>query len=175
MPKEKYWLSFQQGVKEFQEHPTLHDTNGIKCGLKFTNFADFNLNTENSRLGIALKEGLIASTSLWLIEDDKFIGAFDVRHSLTEELLKKGGNIACYIIPSKRKKGYATRDLKLCCKYAKEVLNLNKVLVTCNASNTGSYKTMLKVMKELGGQEDTPITLDDKEEKRVWISTKDLL
>jgi predicted acetyltransferase len=175
LPKEKYWQSFQKGVEEFKKHPTPYDTNGITCGLKFANFTDFNLNTENNRLGIGLKEGYVKKSRLWLIEDEKFVGAFDIRHSLTEELIKKGGNIAYYIIPSARKKGLATSGLKLCCEYANKELSLNKVLVTCNSNNLASYKTMLKVMNELGGQEDTPVVFDDKVEKRVWITTKDLL
>ena len=171
LPEEKYWLSFLEGVEEFKKFPTDFDTNGIKAGLKYDNFADFKLNSENERLGIGLKEGYVKQTRLWLIEDDKFVGAFDIRHNLTEELKKKGGNVAYYIIPSARKKGFATSGLKLCCKYAKDVLGLNEVLVTCNAKNIASYKTMKKVMIEFGGFEDSIVKLADKEEKRVWITT----
>ena len=172
LPEEKYWLSFLNGVEEFKNHPTPFDTNGIKCGLKFTNFADFNLNSENQRLGIGLKEGYVKQTRLWLIENNNFVGAFDIRHSLNDQLIKKGGNVAYYIIPSCRKRGLASLGLKECCKYAKDVLKLDEILVTCNALNIGSYKTMLKVMKEFGGKEDSPSLFDNIEEKRVWIKTK---
>ena len=171
LPEEKYWLSFLDGVEEFKMYPTPYDTNGIKCGLKFTNFQDFMINIENDRLGVGLKEGYVRQSRLWLINDDKFVGAFDIRHSLTDELKKLGGNIACYIIPSARRKGFASSGLKLCCKYAKEVLGLDEVLVTCNALNIASYKTILKVMHKFGGREDTPIILNDREERRVWIKT----
>lgn len=171
LPEEKYWQSFQEGVEEFKKHPTPYDTNGIRCSLKFTNFADFKLNSENERLGIGLKDGYVKQTRLWLIENEKVVGVFDIRHSLTENLKKEGGNIAYYIMPSARKKGFATSGLKLCCKYAKEVLGLNEVLVTCNAKNIASYKTMKNVMFELGGFEDSIVKLTDKEEKRVWITT----
>lgn len=172
LPEEKYWNSFQEGVEEFKKFPTPYDTNGIKSSLKFTNFADFKINSENDRLGIGLQDGYVKQTRLWLIENEKVVGVFDIRHSLTENLKKEGGNVAYYIMPSARKKGFATSGLKLCCKYAKDVLGLNEVLVTCNAQNIASYKTMKKVMIEFGGFEDTPIIFADKEEKRVWINTK---
>ena len=171
LPEEKYWVSFLEGVEEFKKFPTDFDTNGIKVGLKYGNFADFKLNSENERLGVGLKEGHVRQTRLWLIEGDEFVGAFDIRHSLTDELKKKGGNVAYYIIPSCRKKGLASLGLKKCCKYAKDVLGLDEVLVTCNALNVGSYKTMIKVMKEFGGREDEPFLFDDKKELRVWIRT----
>ena len=171
LPEEKYWLSFLRGVEEFKKFPTPYDTLGIKSGLEYSNFVDYKVSCENNRLGVGLKEGYVASTRLWLIDDDKFVGVFDVRHSLTENLKKEGGNVAYYVIPSMRKRGLASQGLKLCCKYAYDILGLDKVLVTCNALNIASYKTMKKVMLEFGGKEDEPAMLDTKQEKRVWIKT----
>lgn len=171
LPEEKYWESFISGLEEMKNHPTPYDTVGMKSGLNFTSFADYKQDCENNRLGIGLKEGWVAYTRLWLIEDGKFVGAFDLRHALTEYLKKEGGNVAYYIIPSARGRALAQEGLKLCCKYAFEVLGLEEVLVTCNASNIASYKTMKKVMFEYGGIEASPIMLDGKEEKRVWVKT----
>ncbi len=171
LPEEKYWLSFLSGVEEFKKFPTPYDTLGIKSGLEYSNFVDYKVSCENNRLGVGLKEGYVASTRLWLIDDDKFVGVFDVRHSLTENLKKEGGNVAYYVIPSMRKRGLASMGLKLCCRYAYDILGLDKVLVTCNALNIASYKTMKKVMLEFGGKEDEPAMLDTKQEKRVWIKT----
>lgn len=171
LPEEKYWLSFLRGVEEFKKFPTPYDTLGIKSGLEYSNFVDYKVSCENNRLGVGLKEGYVASTRLWLIDDDKFVGVFDVRHSLTENLKKEGGNVAYYVIPSMRKRGLASQGLKLCCRYAYDILGLDEVLVTCNALNIASYKTMKKVMLEFGGKEDEPAMLDTKQEKRVWIKT----
>lgn len=173
LPEKKYWSSFLSGVEEFKKFPTPFDTNGIKVGLKFENFDDFKLSSDNERNGVGLKEGYVRQTRLWLIEDEKFVGAFDIRHSLNESLRKAGGNVAYYIIPSARRKGLAIAGLKLCYKYAKEVLGLDDVLVTCNALNEASYNTMHKVMNEIGGFEDSPVEFVDKIEKRVWIKTRD--
>ena len=172
LPEEKYWLSFQDGLEEMKKYPTPYDTIGMTSGLKFNTFADYKLDCENNRLGIGLKEGWVAFSRLWLIENEKFVGTFDVRHSLTDYLKKEGGNVAYYIIPSARGRALAQEGLKLCCKYAHEVLGLDEVLVTCKASNIASYKTMKKVMFEHGGVEASPIMLGDKEEKRVWIKAE---
>lgn len=172
LPEEKYWLSFLSGVEEFKKFPTPYDTLGIKSGLEYSNFVDYKVSCENNRLGVGLKEGYVASTRLWLIDDDKFVGVFDVRHSLTENLKKEGGNVAYYVIPSMRKRGLASQGLKLCCRYAKEVLSLDEVLITCKAENVPSYKTMSKVMTEMGGFEDEPTVLNEGSQKRVWIKTR---
>ena len=82
LPEEKYWLSFQDGVEEMKKFPTPYDTNAIKSGLKCDNFFDYKIDCENSRLGIGLKDGYVASTRLWLIEDEKFVGIFDIRHGV---------------------------------------------------------------------------------------------
>ncbi len=171
LPEEKYWYSFKKGLDELKNNPTPYDILSMKNGLDYNNFADYNLDCENNRLGIGLKEGYVASTKLWLIDNDKFVGIFDLRHSLTDYLKKEGGNIAYYIVPSSRRQGFASGGLKLCCKYAREILGLERVLVTCNAENIASYKTMKKVMSEFGGFEDEPIQFTNKEEKRVWINT----
>ena len=169
LPEEKYWNSFLSGVEELKKFPTPYDTIGMKAGLNFDNFADYKLDCENNRLGIGLKEGWVSYSRLWLIEDEKFVGVFDLRHSLTEYLKKEGGNVAYYIIPSARGRALAQEGLKLCCKYALEVLGLNEVLVTCNALNIASYKTMKKVMYAHGGSEASPIMLGEKEEKRELV------
>ena len=160
------------GIEELKKSPTPYDTLGIKSGLKFDAFADFKLDCENNRLGIGLKEGYVSSTRLWLIEDEKFVGVFDIRHRLTESLKKEGGNVAYYIIPSARGRALAQKGLKLCCQYAFETLGLNEVLVTCKATNIASYKTMKKVMIEYGGEEWSSVVIDGEEQKRVLINTK---
>lgn len=54
-----------------------------------------------------------------------------------------GGNIGYSIRPTERFKGYGTLILKLGLEKCKE-LNIDKVLITCNKSNVGSYKVIEK-------------------------------
>ena len=169
LPEGTYWQSFQDGLEELKKFPTNYDIFGMRSGLAFDNFADYKENCENMRLGIGLKSEYVPASRLWLIEDEKFVGLFDVRHRLTEALKIEGGHIAYYVVPSARGKGFATAGLKLCCQYVHDILNIEKALVSCNAANIASYKTMKKVMIEFGGKEDSSTIVDNhrSEERRV--------
>ena len=127
--------------------------------------------TEAAHLGIGLKEGYVPDTVLFLMDNGQFVGVFDVRHRLTEFLLKRGGHIAYQIFPEYRKKGYCKAGLKLCLKWVLENLGEEKALLSCHEDNEGSYRTMLSVMKDVGGFEDTETEVDGHKERRVWLNT----
>lgn len=169
LPEEKYWQSFQEGLLEYKNSPSPYDIQGIKKAFAFKNFAEYKSDCEDKRSGKNLPSDYVPNTYLWLIYNEKFIGIYDVRHNLTKYLKISGGHIAYSIIPSARRKGFAAQGLKLCCKYAHNKLNIKEVLISCNATNIASYKTMKKVMKEFGEVEDMPAMVDNHEEKRVWI------
>ena len=112
--------------------------------------------------GIGLKEGYVPATSLWLVDTDKqeILGQFNVRHALNASLLKDGGHIGYFVRPSARRQGYAKLGLQKALAYAKN-LNIPEALVTCDARNEASYRTILGVMKLVGGKVDTPSLLED--------------
>ena len=126
--------------------------------------------TENDRHGINLKEGYVPHSVFWLIDDEKYVGTFNLRHSLTPYLKHIGGHIAYQIRPSEQLKGYACAGLKLCLKEAAN-LGITKALLTCKEENTGSFAVMHKIMLEKGGIEAEPYTEDNTLNKRVWIWT----
>lgn len=89
-------------------------------------------------------EGFVHHSTFWLITDNEEIaGVSNLRHYLNERLLTEGGHIGFGIRPSFRRKGYAAKLLELTLLEAKK-LNLSKVLLTCDKSNTGSSKTIQK-------------------------------
>lgn len=146
--------------------------NSVKNILKYIpqNFDEYLQLMYNEKNGINLKEGYVAQTTFWLIDDNKFIGTFALRHNLAPSLLQRGGHIAYYIRPSERQKGYAFEGLKLCLEEARK-LGIEKTLITCNHKNIASYKTMHKMMIEMGGNEVSPTQIGDITERRVWIYT----
>lgn len=112
-----------------------------------------------------------SSTTYWLYDDEKnkLIGASNLRHYLTEEGLKLWGHIGYGIRPSERKKGYATRLLKLMLQEAKN-RKINRVLLGAYTGNIGSCK----VIEKCGGQLENIVIEEETglPVKRYWISIR---
>lgn len=171
-PDRKYLPSIYEAIAEYKANPSKFDTSAVKkiIAAAENDFAEYFTDIENAQKGIGLKPRYVPSTSYWLVDEDKYIGSFDLRHSLTPSLIQIGGHIAYEIRPSARRMGYASKGLALCLVKAKE-LNIQQALVTCNADNPASYGVMHNAMLKFGGYEDNPVKVDDIIEKRVWINT----
>jgi predicted acetyltransferase len=137
LPDKKYIDSYIIAANEYKLHNV--DTYSFYDPQECDIFAKF----ENYRLGRNLPEKYVKATYLWLVENDNFIGEVSIRHSLTDSLMKYGGNIGYGIRYSKWNKGYGTKMLKMALPYARD-LGLSKVLITCNDDNYGSAKVIEK-------------------------------
>jgi len=120
----------------------------------------------DSELGIGLPESMVPDSTFWLVDNDnRVLGAVNIRHQLTEHLYNAGGHIGYGIRPSERRKGYATLLLKLSLIEAKK-LGIYDVLVVCDSRNIGSEKTIINN----GGIPDKDyIENDGNVIKRYWI------
>ncbi|MBS4197230.1 GNAT family N-acetyltransferase [Lederbergia citri] len=116
--------------------------------------------------GIGIPDTFVPHTTYWLVNDqERVIGAINIRHRLNGKLLKIGGHIGYGIRPSERKKGYAKRMLSLALEKAKN-MNIYEVLITCDKENIGSAKTITSN----GGQlESEVVTEDGRIAQRYWI------
>ena len=74
--------------------------------------------------------------------DNKVVGIIDIRQKLSEFLLNYGGHIGYSVLPYERKKGYAKQMLKLALKECRK-LGIDKILLTCDKNNIGSFKTII--------------------------------
>ncbi|WEG14479.1 GNAT family N-acetyltransferase [Pullulanibacillus sp. KACC 23026] len=121
------------------------------------------LDAEN---GDDLPDGWVPASTYWLMdEEQQVIGAVNIRHRLTDDLRNAGGHIGYGIRPSERRKGYATQLLALSLEKAKE-LGIERVLVVCDETNTGSEKTI----RNNGGIQDTNYTEENGNVVlRFWI------
>ncbi len=111
------------------------------------------------------KELVTSHTYLAFDETEKLVGFIDFRHELNEYLAKFGGHIGYSVLPSERKKGYATQMLELCLEKCKE-RSLEKVLVTCDDKNIASAKTIEKN----GGILENKLPEGEKLTRRYWIT-----
>ena len=152
-PSTKYKESFLDALNEYQkedkddrhnrnEHYNNLDTNLLK--KDFEGYVKAELLKEK---GIGLPKGWVPETVLWLIDGDKFIGKINVRHRLTESLIKLGGHMGYDIRPSKRGKGYGKKMLGLALVEAKK-MGIKDILITCNFDNFASKK----IIESNGGQ-----------------------
>jgi predicted acetyltransferase len=102
--------------------------------------------------------------------DGSLVGRVSIRHELNERLLQIGGHIGYAVVPKHRRVGYATAILKESLNYVRNHLpNIQRILVTCDAGNTGSKKTI----ERNGGILENTITYEGKEKFRYWIILKE--
>lgn len=116
----------------------------VPFSLKYStsNFKKFIATNENHVVNP--ESGFVCHSTFWMLnKTNKIIGTSNIRHCLNDDLLIENGHIGYGIRPSCRGKGYATKILALSLEKAKE-MGLNKVLLTCNETNIGSKKVILK-------------------------------
>ncbi|MDD2492315.1 MAG: GNAT family N-acetyltransferase [Bacilli bacterium] len=162
-PNEKFLTSYYEACKEDDDYSP--NTERI--------FGDPNTIIQKSRdyeNGINMKHGYVKATTFWLIDNNQFIGEINIRHELTDFLLNYGGHIGYEIRYSMRNKGYGTKMLQMTLPYCKEVLKLQKVLITCDDDNIGSAK----VIEKNGGIMEN-VVINDIERgtvktRRYWIN-----
>lgn len=150
-PSKKRKNDIMEYINELAEYNS--ETNGIGSlrkifdGYTFEQALQRCLNMENKEY--AEKIGKCQSKTFLLIRenDNKIIGAINVRWNLSEAMLQFGGHIGYGIRPTERRKGYNKINLYLGMIEASK-LGLDKVMLDCDANNIGSDKTL----KALGGK-----------------------
>lgn len=163
LPERKYYLSYVEAEQENKENHVI--ARNFLNGTEDEVFAEI----ERSRTGIGLPKGWVKATYLWLVEGNEFIGEVSIRHELTEELLRFGGNIGYGVRPSKWKQGIGTKMLSMALLYARNVLGLEKVLITCDDNNTGSARVIEKNGGVLWDKIEDIIAGEPRVTRRYWL------
>lgn len=170
VPDKKYLSSVKDAIAEYKVAPSKFEIQAVSkmVAAEYNDFTDYFENCKREDLGINLKQGRVAHTTFWLVDNDIYIGTFNLRHSLTPALERVGGHIAYQIRPSKYHQGYACAGLQLCLEEAKK-RGLEKVLITCDSTNIASYNLLKKALREYRGIEAPEVEIIDGFEKRIWL------
>ncbi len=170
LPTSKYKKSFLQALDEYLKEESLPSTQDLFLLDKKVlekEFSTYVTKLVDESLGKNLPVGYVSHTVYWLIDSYEFIGRVDIRHSLTEHLMRIGGHIGYDIRPSKRQQGYGKEILKLVMPKAK-ALGLKKVLVTCDETNIASKK----IIEANGGVFENSVkqAIGKPNKLRYWIN-----
>ncbi|KKW19740.1 MAG: GCN5-related N-acetyltransferase [Parcubacteria group bacterium GW2011_GWA2_51_10] len=170
LPSAEYKNSFIEAVKEFKadqinstRYKTYRALSIVELEKDFESYVEFKRGRAKDE---KLPPGRVPATDFWLVDGNEFIGRISIRHRLTPELLASHGHIGYDIRPSKRGQGYGNKILELALPKAKE-LGINRVLITCDATNVASRKIIEKNGGVLENQVPNPETGVDK--LRFWI------
>lgn len=124
---------------------------------------------KDNRDSSKLPSNYVPSYDYFAVDDDKFIGVIHIRIRLTEDLLKFGGHIGYGVNPKYRKMGYGTEMLRLAINEYKDLIEEDRLLMTCDDDNIGSYK----IIEANGGiLEDKVENIEGGEKfisRRYWI------
>ncbi len=170
LPSVEYKASYIAAVKELQEDHSFPLMERTYDKLSITelekNFGDYVEKKKSESRGENLPEGWVPATTYWLVNNGEYIGHVSIRHQLTAKLEQLGGHIGYTIRPSARGRGYGSKILELALPKMKG-LGIERILVTCDATNTASRKIIEKNGGVLENQVPNPETGIDK--LRFWI------
>ena len=117
-----------------------------------------------------LKPTYVPSYDYFAVDGEKLIGVIHIRISLTPALLNYGGHIGYGINPKYWRQGYGTQLLKLGLEKAKDLILDNRILITCDDDNIGSFK----IIEKNGGVLENKVINTDEDEtfltRRYWIN-----
>lgn len=117
--------------------------------------------------GEGLDEGRVPGTTLFLVHEDRILGVANLRHRLTEHLVRFGGHVGFSVRPSERCNGYATRLLEGVKDYVRATLKIDRLLVTCEPENVASAL----VIEKCGGvfEDETFYEPLERTVRRYWV------
>ena len=129
-----------------------------------SSFADYVACLDARRLGQSLAPGEVPETFLLAEVDGQIVGRLSLRHALNDQLRTNGGHIGFGILRSHRRRGHASEILRQALILARD-LGLERVLLTCNESNTGSRRVIESQGGVFGGHSPT-----DPAKRLYWIA-----
>lgn len=123
---------------------------------------------EKNRYAETVQEGWVAADQYIAVDEETgdVVGVLNLRKELNDVLFNYYGHIGYAVSPNRRRQGVGTHMLQLALIEAKEI-GLERVLITCDDNNVGSYG----VIENNGGVlEDKRVNPSEgKLTRRYWI------
>ena len=137
----------------------------VPSAIRKNDYHDFQYYLDNLEITEEI-DGKVPDTTFFCLDVDRniFVGAVNIRHYLTEEMLVNAGHIGDGIRPSERRKGYATAMIGLALEEAKK-LGIHRVLMCCDKKNIASVKSIINN----GGILENEVVVNGVTEQRYWI------
>lgn len=104
----------------------------------------------------------------WVVGGAEVVGFLSFRHTLNEWLAEAGGHIGYSVRASRRREGIASAALALGLERAREI-GLQRVLITCDVDNEGSYRTIERaggVLQDISDQSERGMGML----RRYWVA-----
>ena len=162
---EDYKEAYELSIKEVElGHIKKHD-------LMFMNPKEKNIvqTFKDNRDQSKLPSYYVPSYDFFAVDDDKLVGIIHIRVRLTEKLLQYGGHIGYAINPKYWRQGYGKELLKQALENYKDLMEEDKILITCDDDNIGSYK----IIESNGGVLENKVENEECGEtfltRRYWI------
>lgn len=162
----EYEKELKEMIREWKADQEINHTNHSPWVIFRNDYNDF----DHYLNDLETKEetnGRVPDSVYFLLdtEQNRLLGAVNIRHYLNESLLKDGGHIGDGIRPSERRKGYGAKIIELALLECKK-LGIKKVLIVCDKDNIASAKSIIKN----GGVLENEIIGDNGTiEQRYWI------
>lgn len=165
-PSAKYLKSYREAIAEYRARGETHYA--FRDPDSYDIFEYF----EKFRSGEGLKPGYVRETYLWLVDGGEFVGEVSIRHSLTEKLLRYGGNIGYGVRYSRWGEGMGTKMLAMALNYARDELGMERALITCDDDNLGSARVIEKNGGVLWDRLENNVGGRPVITRRYWIEIK---
>lgn len=162
----EYFNQLSEMIDEWKLDQEMNHTNHSPWAIFKNDYRNFDYYLDNLELKEP-KDGKVPDSVFFLLDEERniLLGAVNIRHYLSDYLLKYGGHIGDGIRPSERGKGYATEMIRLALFECRK-LGINKVLMVCDKSNIASAKT---IIHNGGILENEFVDEDGEIQQRYWI------
>lgn len=163
----KYEKQLGEMIDEWRADQELNHTNSSPWAIFKNDYHDFDYYLEHLEIKTETN-GRVPDSVFFLLDNDRdrLLGAVNIRHYLSDALLKEGGHIGDGIRPSERRRGYGTEIVRLALIECRK-LGITRVLMTCDKDNVASAKT---IIKNGGVLENEFVNSDGDIEQRYWIA-----